>query len=102
MRYGWEDQANISIGSRSLLSLKKRPLSGGCFGFLVEAAGIIRPSSLPLQSHRRCVPALSRHCVARLNPLRVFIPKSTANKKPQPFRVEVLLLVEAAGIALRL
>ena len=30
---------------------------------------------------RRCAPALSHHFVARLNPLRVFIPKSTANKK---------------------
>jgi len=71
--------------------IEKEASFGRLFWVLVEAAGIIRPSSLPLQSHRSCVPALSRHCVARLNPLRVFIPKSTANKKPQPFRVEVLL-----------
>jgi hypothetical protein len=43
---------------------------------------------------------LSHHCAARLNPLRVFIPKSTANKKPQHFRVEACYLVEAAGTAL--
>jgi len=51
----------------------------GCY--LVEAAGIIRPSSSPLRGRRRCAPALSRHCVARLNPLRGFILKSSANKK---------------------
>ena len=47
---------------------------------------------------RRCAPALSHHFVVRLNPLRGFIPSATANKKPQPFRVEVCYLVEAAGI----
>jgi hypothetical protein len=50
-----------------------------------EAAGIIRPSSSPPSQikggRRRWAPALSRHCVARLNPLRGFILKSSANKK---------------------
>jgi hypothetical protein len=45
---------------------------------------------------------LSHRCAVRLNPLRRFITSAMPNKKPQPFRVEVLLLVEAAGTALRL
>ena len=71
--------------------IEKEAPFGRLFWVLVEAAGIIRPSSSPLRGRRRCAPALSHHVVVRLNPLRVFIPKSTANKKPQPFRVEVLL-----------
>ena len=50
------------------------------------------------RGRRHCAPALSRHCVARLNPLRGSFSNHRPIKKPQPCRVEVLLLVEAAGI----
>jgi hypothetical protein len=96
-----ELQLNLLRGFISFPTANKKPQPFRVeVCYLVEAAGIIRPSSSPLRGRRRGAPALSHHFVARLNPLRVFIPKSTANKKPQPFRVEVCYLVEAAGTAL--
>jgi len=64
---------------------KKATLSGDLFWFFGGggenySSFVLTPSQIK-GGRRRCAPALSRHCVARLNPLRVFIPKSTANKK---------------------
>ena len=59
------------------LFFNSQPDTSAFFAFLKGgAAGIIRPSSSPLRGRRRFAPALSRHCVARLNPLLCLVHSS--------------------------
>ena len=74
------------------LFFNSQPDTSAFFAFLKGgAAGIIRPSSSPLRGRRRFAPALSRHCVARLNPLVLGSFQYQPIKNPSPFGLRFVI-----------